>query len=99
MLTENDLWNACKKISIDITEQGAQELFRILDNNKDGFITLDDWKQTIKFETNNHILKKLLKFLHSKKYTVSKVCNILGLEGVKKINIFSLKNGFLKLYN
>lgn len=52
VMTESDVWEACKKISLDITEQQAHELFRLLDANKDGFVTKDDWKKNITFDTN-----------------------------------------------
>lgn len=98
VLNENELWNACKLISIDITEQQAQELFRILDNNKDGLITLDDWRANIQFAQNNAKFKELLQFIRHKKYNLSKILSILGLEGVRKVNVFTLKNGLLKLW-
>lgn len=98
VLNENELWQACKKISIDITEQQAQELFRILDNNKDGLITLSDWKASISFSQNNAKFKELLQFIRQKKYNLSKILTILGLEGVRKVNILTLKNGLLKLW-
>jgi hypothetical protein len=98
VLNENELWNACNKISIDITEQQAQELFRILDNNKDGLITLDDWKANIQFAQNNAKFKELLQFIRHKKYNLSKILSILGLEGVRKVNIFTLKSGLLRLW-
>lgn len=41
MLTLNDVWKACKAISMDITEQQGQELFRLLDVDKDGYVSLD----------------------------------------------------------
>ena len=53
---EDDVWKACKKISSDITEQQGQELFRLLDFNKDGYVTEDDWKKNVNFDSN-----KLLK--------------------------------------
>ena len=39
LMTAADVWEACKSISPDINEQQAQELFRILDSNRDGFVT------------------------------------------------------------
>ena len=52
LLNENDVWEACQHISSDITEQQASELFRLLDANKDGFVTREDWKKNINFDTN-----------------------------------------------
>jgi Ca2+-binding EF-hand superfamily protein len=40
ILTESDIWAGCKYISIDITEQQAHELYRILDEDKDGVVSL-----------------------------------------------------------
>jgi len=39
VLNHNDFWNASKEVSIDITEQQSLELFRIMDQNKDGLVT------------------------------------------------------------
>ena len=51
-LNQDDVWKACQNISIDITEQQAHELYRLLDSNKDGFVTKDDWNKNIKFDWN-----------------------------------------------
>jgi len=73
-------------------------LFRILDSNKDGLITADDWKRSIHFDQNNNKFKELLHFIRQKKYTLSKIISILGLEGLRKVNQFTLKTGLLKLW-
>lgn len=98
VLNFNDLWNACKHISIDITQQQGQELFRILDSNKDGFITAQDWKTNMHFDHNNPKFLQLLQFIHQKKYNLPKILAVLGLEGVRKTTVYKLKNGLLNLY-
>jgi hypothetical protein len=37
-------------------------------------------------------------FIRNKRYSLSKVISLLGLEGARKVNIFSLKNGLIKLW-
>jgi hypothetical protein len=39
-----------------------------------------------------------LHFIRQKKYNLSRILSILGLEGVRRVNIFTLKNGLLKLW-
>jgi hypothetical protein len=39
-----------------------------------------------------------LQFLKQKKYNLSKILSILGLEGVRKVSIYTLKAGLLKLW-
>jgi hypothetical protein len=68
----------------------------LLDFNKDGFVTLDDWNCNIKFD-NNRMLKDFLIDLKKKNYPISKILNLLGVEGVRKVNVYSLKNGLLRL--
>ena len=74
-------------------------MFRILDNNKDGLITLDDWKASVQFSQNNAKFRELLQFIRAKRYNLSKILSILGLEGVRKVSVFSLKNGLMKLWS
>lgn len=97
VLTHSDFWNACKEISIDITEQQCLELFRIMDNNKDGLITLEDWSKNIIFDQNNRLFRELIGFLRQKKFGLSKVLSLLGLEGIRKVSAFKLKDGLLNL--
>jgi hypothetical protein len=61
-------------------------------------ITLDDWKASIQFTQNNAKIKDLLRFIRQKKYNLSRILSILGLEGVRRVNIFTLKNGILRLW-
>lgn len=69
-----------------------------MDSNKDGLITLDDWKSNIHFSQNNAKFKELLHFIKQKRYNLSKILTILGLEGIRKVSIFTLKNGLIKLW-
>ena len=92
VLDSNDVWNSCKTISVDITEQQSLELFRILDSNKDGMITYDDWNRNIHFDHQNAKFKELVNFLRNKKYNLSKVLGLLGFEGVRKVTVFCLKD-------
>ena len=39
-----------------------------------------------------------MQYLKQKKYTLSKILSILGLEGVRKVSIYTLKAGLLKLW-
>jgi hypothetical protein len=70
-----------------------------LDSNKDGLITLDDWKVSVHFSHNNAKFKELLQFIRQKKYNLSRILSILGLEGVRKVNVLTLKSGLLKLWS
>lgn len=70
-----------------------------MDNNKDGLITLDDWKASVQFSQNNAKFRELLQFIRAKRYNLSKILSILGLEGVRKVSVFSLKNGLMKLWS
>lgn len=36
-------------------------------------------------------------FLHQKRLTLSKVLSLLGLEGIRKVTSFKLKDGLLRL--
>lgn len=58
VLTDGDVWNGCKQISLDITEQQAHELFRLLDFNQDGVVSSEDWFIIIRFDSNS-LLRKL----------------------------------------
>ena len=49
VLNNSDFWDACRQVSIDITEQQSLELFRIMDANKDGMVTWEDWSRNIGF--------------------------------------------------
>ena len=97
VLNENDLWEACKQISTDITEQQAQELFRVLDSNRDGLVTPDDWAKSVHFE-NNGKFRDLVQHIKKKKYGIGKVLSLLELEGVRKVAAFTLRNGLKKLW-
>ena len=57
VLTDSDVWAACKQISLDITEQQAHELFRLLDCNQDGVVSLEDWGNILKFDSNGTLRK------------------------------------------
>ncbi len=43
------------------------------------------------------MLKDFLIDLKKKNYPISKILNLLGVEGVRKVNVYSLKNGLLRL--
>lgn len=77
-MNENDVWDACKKISPDITQQQSHELFRLLDANKDGFVTKDDWRKNITFDTNT-IVKSTIEALRKKNIKASAALKIMGL--------------------
>jgi len=69
-----------------------------MDNNKDGLITIDDWNKNINFEHNNSKFKELLNFVKLKKYSLTKIMSTLGIEGVRKISNYTLKEGLKKLW-
>lgn len=96
LLNENDVWVACQKISSDITEQQAQELFRLLDANRDGFITKDDWKKNITFDTN-HLVRSVILDIKKKNYKITEALQKMGLEGKSKVDIHTLQKGLKRL--
>jgi hypothetical protein len=69
-----------------------------MDSNRDGMVTWDDWHKNIHSDHNNAKYKELLGFLRDKRYTVSKVLGLLGFEGVRKVSVFSLKEGLMRLW-
>jgi|JI6StandDraft_1071083.scaffolds.fasta_scaffold208245_1 hypothetical protein len=68
-----------------------------MDNNKDGVITLEDWTKNINFDQNNRLFRDLIEFLKQKKYVLSKVLSLLGLEGIRKVSSLKLKDGLIRL--
>ena len=44
-------------------------------------------------------MKQLLSFIRNKKYNMAKVLSLLGFEGVRKVSVFSLKDGLLRLWS
>jgi hypothetical protein len=62
-------------------------------------VTIDDWRNNIHFDHSNPKFVQLLGFIKKQKLTPSRLLTILGLEGVRKVNVFTLKNGLLKLWN
>lgn len=71
-MTVEDVWAACHKISMDINEQQSQELFRLLDANKDGFVTKDDWKKSIFFDSNK-LIRDTIEIIRRRKYKATAV--------------------------
>lgn len=69
-----------------------------MDNNRDGLVTPEDWNKNVSFDHNNTKFKELVAFIKQKKYTLSKVLSLLGLEGIRKVSAFKLKEGLLKLW-
>jgi len=62
-------------------------------------VTWEDWSSNIHFNHNNKKFKELQEYLRSKKYTISKVLNLLGFEGVRKVSVFTLKEGLMRLWS
>ena len=73
-------------------------MFRILDNNKDGLVTFEDWNKNVSFDHNNVKFRELVAFIKQKKYNLSKILSVLGLEGIRKVTSIKLKEGLLKLW-
>lgn len=46
-MTADEVWKGLKCVSPETTQEQANELFRLLDFNKDGVVTLDDWAKVI----------------------------------------------------
>ena len=78
VLMEDDVWTACKRIANDINEQQSQELFRLLDYNKDGYVTEDDWRRNINFDSNK-LLKDFVNQIKRKNYKMSELLKIMKL--------------------
>ena len=95
-MNESELWEACKQISIDITEQQAQELFRLLDSNKDGFITKEDWDKNITFDTN-YLIKSTVELVRKNNFKPAAALKKMGLEGISSIDVHSLREAIQKL--
>ena len=61
-------------------------------------ITWEDWSSNIHFDHNNAKFKELQEYLKSKRYSMSKVVSLLGFEGVRKVSVFTLKEGLMRLW-
>lgn len=90
------MWEACKKISQDITEQQAHELFRLLDQNKDGLVTRDDWEKSIDFDTND-LIKSTVELLRRRNYSASVALKKMGLEGMSSVGVHNLRESLQKI--
>ena len=97
VLTESDLWNACKEISLDITEQQSHELFNLLDFNQDGVVSSEDWFMIIKFDSNA-LLRKVKEEVGRKGWGRKGVVERGELEGLKSIDLFKLQKVLGKLF-
>ena len=74
-------------------------MFRILDSNKDGLVTIDDWRSIIYFDHSNPRFVQLLAHIKKQRLTAGRLLGVLGLEGVRRVSVFTLKNGLLKLWS
>ena len=81
---------------MDITEQQAHELFRLLDSNKDGFVTREDWNKNINYDTNT-LIKETVELIRKKNHQPTQLLKIMGLEGVSKVDVHLLKEGLQKI--
>jgi len=43
-------------------------------------------------------MKELIRFIKNKRYGISKVLGLLGFEGVRRVSVFSLKEGLIKIW-
>jgi hypothetical protein len=98
MLTLNDVWKGCKAISMDITEQQGQELFRLLDVDKDGYVSYDEWTKVIKFDSNA-LLAKVIGFIQSNKLNSNAVINKMGISGLTAVDVYKLQGSLKQLCN
>jgi hypothetical protein len=61
-------------------------------------VTIDDWRANVNFDHNNAKFSKLLKFIKQKGISHSKMVGILGFEGVRRVGVFTLKEGLARLW-
>lgn len=61
-------------------------------------ITVDDWNKNMQFDHNNAKFRELVNYVKVKKLQLSKVLALLGMEGVRKVSVFTLKEGLMKLW-
>ena len=73
-------------------------MFRLLDFNQDGVVSLEDWTILIKFDSN-HLLKKLKKSLKEANLSNNQILVKSGLAGLKNVDVFKLQKAILKLSN
>ena len=95
-MSAEDVWSACRKISLDINEQQSQELFRLLDANKDGFVTKDDWKKNIAYDTNK-LIRSTIDMVRRRKYKPGVALEKMGLAGISHVDVHTLKSALQKL--
>ena len=61
-------------------------------------ITVDDWTKNMSFDHNNAKYRELVNYVKVKKLQLSKVLTLMGMEGVRKVSVFTLKEGLIKLW-
>lgn len=71
-------------------------MFRLLDANKDGFVTKDDWQKNITFDTN-YLVRSTVEALRKKNIKATAALKIMGLEGISSVDVFTLKSSLQKL--
>lgn len=69
-----------------------------MDSNKDGFVTKDDWNKNISFD-NNALLKSTIEVIRRKNLKASQALTSMGLAGISKTDVHTLKEGLLKINN
>jgi Ca2+-binding EF-hand superfamily protein len=68
----------------------------LLDANKDGLITRDDWKKNITFDTN-HLVRSVILDVKKKNYKITEALQKMGIEGKSQVDIHTLQKGLKKL--
>lgn len=71
-------------------------MFRLLDANRDGFVTKDDWQKNITFDTN-YLVKSTVEVLKRKNIKATAALKLMELEGISSVDVFTLKSALQKL--
>lgn len=95
-MSAEDVWSACRKVSLDINEQQSQELFRLLDANKDGFVTKDDWNKNIAYDTNK-LIRKTIDIVQKRNYKPGVALEKMGLAGIGRVDVHTLQKALQRL--
>ncbi|EGR32182.1 hypothetical protein IMG5_093060 [Ichthyophthirius multifiliis] len=84
------------KIDLQLNEEQAKELFNLIDQNKDGYITYQDWKQIIK--DDNYHLNYIQDVIYKRQLHTDDVLKTMGLDRENPpISLIQLKNSLKKL--
>ena len=75
----------------------VQELHRLLDFNKDGYVDLQDWVRVLQEQINAY-LQQIKQFIHKRRIRVDDLLRAMGLtRSVGNVSLVQLKDAFLRL--